>query len=301
MSAEGGWLAASDEAWLYERYEVRVVGLPQNVTNVSIRVEGGMGLVEYRSFGSDRWANATFEVTEAWGSAGTVVLSWTNGTGNDTEAWEEQQSFRVACSSSCIVALVGRAIDKSVQGYVALAAGVVFLALFAIGHGAAVYARRNGQPPWTETVALAVRSKVSRDPLYRSKTDPLGILPAGMRAEWADMAAAVRAMSDIQIGAKRVWSRTRGFARRVHRLEKRAKKLGLLKQTPPANPVSSMKPPEERVRLEVPEQAKRAAKPHPPPKSKPAPTAASVMEAAEKGGYIPLHPKKRGVSKGRRS
>ena len=278
MSAGSGWLAAPEDAWLYERYEVHVVGLPQDAANVTVRVEGGSGLVEYRVFGQNRWANATFEVTEAWGSGGTVFLAWDNATG----AFEEQVAFRVACSSVCISSLITRAVGKAAGNYIALTAALVFLALFAIGHGAAVYAKRNGQAPWTESLALAARSKVSRDPMYRTKADPLGILPAAMRAEWADFAAATRELANVQVAAKRFLSKNWRLARKISGVRKAAEKGGLLKETPPAMPVSSMKPPEETVKQAIPETPAPAA---PATKPKRAPkvgrTAAEVVKDFE--------------------
>jgi len=283
-AADGGsYLSASDEAWIGERYEVHVVGLPQDVANVTIIVEGGMGLLEYRTFGMERFANTSFLVTESWGSFGTVYLRWNNA----TDANEEQQGFRVACSPVCVSNLITRAVGPAANNYMALAGGMAFVSIVLLAHGSAVYAKRNNQAPWTETLALAFRSKMSRDPLYRTKTDPLGILPMGMRSDWKDLEDSVAELTKIRVASSRVWSRSRRFVARVQRLEKRAGKLGLLKQTPPGNPISSMKTPEVTVKVGNPAPAigdgiaKR--KPGRPPKSKPQ-TASEVVKKWEAAG-----------------
>ncbi|MEK7765507.1 MAG: hypothetical protein AAB368_04645, partial [bacterium] len=216
----GGWLAAPDVAWLDERYDVAVAGLPEDAANVTIRVEGGSGLLEYRAFGSDRWPNATFDVTDKWGASGTVILTWDNG----TEAFQEQVAFRVACSIACLARFLNGAVASAAGNYIAIAAASVVLAFFAVGHGAAVYAKRNNQAPWNESLSFLLRSRITRDPLYKSKADPLSRNPMWLREQQGELAAAARELVSIQVAAKRFYARNWRLARRISGVRKAAEK-----------------------------------------------------------------------------
>ena len=290
-------LSADSQAWIGEEYRVSWT-LPQNVTNVTVRIEGGTGTILYRFFAEQRFGSTSEVVTGEWGSSGNVILRWDNRTGNQTTNNEEQRSFRVLCSAICQQAIL----SEMAGTYVAITAASIFVAVLLVAHGQVVYARRGGQSPWTETLALAFKSKIARDPLYRTKTDPLGILPPAMRQDWTEMREAVEEIVKIKVASAKVWSRMRWFVGRVHRLEEDAKKMGLLKQPTPANPDSSMKTPEVAAISEVPENpGPPKRKPGRPAKPKPVTAAAAMKKWEEQGGIRVVKANPGPKPKGRRS
>ena len=181
----GTYLAASGEAWIGETYHVGW-NMPEDAANVTVAIEGGTSSIA--SFPvTERFGGLDLTVTSAWGSYGYVALSWTNGTGNATSPHEEQVSFRVMCGLTCQRQLAEENAAKAGQtafavAVVALLGSILFVAVIT-----KVAAERSGRTPWTTSASVAVRSRFTRDPLYRSKRDSLGVLRASAPELLADL------------------------------------------------------------------------------------------------------------------
>lgn len=201
MSAEG-WLSADAEAYIGEDYLVSFHALPEDARNITIRVYGTGEAVTWRFFDDGtRFATLRVPVAWSWGSAGYVQLRFDNATG----AFEEQRSFRVFCPAQCMADVINAAVAGLAAQYLLFTAASVLVAFALAAHASIVYANRAGIPPWTDGVALALRSRVRRDPIARAKEDPLGLLPPAARAELQGLATAIAKAEELRRNAHRAW------------------------------------------------------------------------------------------------
>ena len=257
MADASAWLTADPEAYIGEDYAYGFSGLPEDAANVTVTIHaGGVDRVRAVEDGTRFWSDS-LRVTKEWGSSGSVVLRWDNG----TEAFEEQKPFRVVCPLRCQWDLAEQASAGAVSGYVALALISGAISLIFAGAFAVRWADARGEPAWTTTLSLWLRSRIRRDVLARAKQDPLGHLPDVVADEVRGLEAAIRNLTKQNEAAKQVAFRVR-------------RKLGVLKRRGLAMPVSMEKPPEETPKQAVPEKSDVASPPNPKrapnPKAKPA-------------------------------
>jgi hypothetical protein len=227
VSALQASLVVDEDAPMGESWTV--AGTLPNTTAANLEVRAPNGIVWWSPLEP---GDATFyfqlRVAQEWGfGRGVATLSWVdNATGNWTST---TAGFTVSCPLACELGFFHAELERIAVLLYALTASAMIVAFVFAGHAAHVYAVRSGEPPWNERVSYAFRSRVSRDPMTRSKKDPLNLLPEYLREEFTATSRALETFDASLLVQKRV-------QRRVTRARLELARAGILGDEVPEGP-----------------------------------------------------------------